>query len=87
VPVYARPDGGSRIVGRLAKGGRANWFVGQAGGGRYQRNAYWNTHWAYTLSDGSPGAWGWVPIVFFRGGGNGAADLTLAPCGSRCHPY
>jgi predicted Ser/Thr protein kinase len=87
VPVYARPDGGSPIVGRLAQGGTANWFVGQTAGGRFQQGTYRNTHWAYTLSDGTEGRWGWVPIVFFRGGGNGAADVTLAPCGARCHPY
>jgi predicted Ser/Thr protein kinase len=87
VPVYARPDGASPIVGRLTQGGSANWFVGQTNGARFQQAAYWNTHWAYTLADGSAGKWGWVPIVFFRDGGNGAADLTLAPCAARCHPY
>jgi hypothetical protein len=85
--VYARPDGGSPIVGRLDQGGTANWFVGQAAGGRFQQDRSSNTHWAYTLSDGTQGAWGWVPVVYFRGGGNGAADATLAGCGARCHPY
>jgi predicted Ser/Thr protein kinase len=87
IPVYARPDGRSPVVGRLTQGGTANWFVGQTAGARFQQASYWNTHWAYTLADGSAGKWGWVPIVFFRGGGNGAADLTLAACGARCHPY
>ncbi len=87
VPVYARRDGRSPVVGRLTSGGAANWFVGQAAGARFQRGTAANAHWAYTLSDGSRGRWGWVPIVFFRGGGNGGADLTLAACGARCHPY
>jgi serine/threonine protein kinase len=87
VPVYANPDGGSPIVGRLNKGGTANWFVGQTVGARFQQGAAKNAHWAYTLSDGSPGHWGWVPIVYFVGGGTGVADATLTPCGTRCHPY
>jgi hypothetical protein len=85
--VYVRPNGTSPIVGRLTKGGAANWFVGQTTGGRFQQGARWNTHWAYTLSDGAPGAWGWVPITFFRDQGNGVADATLPGCGARCHPY
>ena len=85
--MYANPDGGSPIVGRLDQGGTANWFVGQTTGARFQQGADKNTHWAYTLADGTPAHWGWVPIVYFRGGGNGTADATLAPCGARCHPY
>ena len=85
--MYTRPDGASPIAGRLTQGGTANWFVGQTTGARFQQDSHWNTHWAYTLADGTPAKWGWVPIVFFETGGNGAADLTLAPCGARCHPY
>lgn len=87
VPVYAAPNAGSAIVGRLDQGGTANWFVGQSAGGRVQVRGWWNTHWAYTLSDGARGRWGWVPIVYFHGGANGAADATLAACANRCHPY
>jgi serine/threonine protein kinase len=87
VPVYSRPDGGSPVVGRLLSGRTANWFVGQAGGGRYQQGKWWNQNWAYTLADGAHGQWGWVPIVYFQGGDNGMADATLLGCGARCHPY
>jgi hypothetical protein len=87
VPVYASPNPGSRVVGRLNKGGVANWFVGQTTGARFQQNGRSNAHWAYTLADGRPGAWGWAPIALFRDGGRGGADATLHPCAARCHPY
>jgi serine/threonine protein kinase len=86
-PVYAGPNPAAPIVGRLNQGGAANWFVGQTTGARFRQNGRANPHWAYTLADGKPGAWGWVPVALFRDGGRGTADATLHPCAARCHPY
>jgi hypothetical protein len=52
-----------------------------------------NRWWAYTKSD--DGVWGWVPEVYFHGGGNDEPDSGLIGCGERprssrprsCHPY
>ena len=39
---------------------------------------YYNDWWAYTKADN--GQWGWVPEVFFSGGGNLDPDRKLAMC-------
>lgn len=44
----------------------------------YKYGAYYNDHWAWTKGDG--GRWGWVPEVFFKGGGNMEADRKLQYC-------
>lgn len=44
----------------------------------YKYGAYYNDHWAHTMADN--GRWGWVPEVFFRGGGNMDSDRKLRYC-------
>jgi hypothetical protein len=70
VPVYSSPDhgNGAPVVGYLVNGGVSNWFVGDRYRSRYTYGRYYNHWWAYTEADN--GRWGWVPEVFFSGGGN-----------------
>ncbi len=63
-PVQAS-DG--RRVGYLHKG--TNWVVCQQVGGRVDYGGYFNTVWAWTLTDGTP-KWGWVNAVYASGGDN-----------------
>jgi hypothetical protein len=89
VPVYRSPAAGNnqRPVGHLAEGGSANWFVGDHYASRYQLGSYYHHWWAFTLADN--GRWGWVPEVYFAGGGNDETDAGLYVCGSRgnrCRP-
>lgn len=39
---------------------------------------YYNNWWAYTMADN--GRWGWVPEVYFKGGGNNQPDAGLVHC-------
>ncbi|WP_432842025.1 hypothetical protein [Dactylosporangium sp. CA-092794] len=82
VPVYdisAVWTGGNQApVGYLTYGGWANWFNGQAEFGEYGLNGYQNRWWAFTQADN--GAWGWVPEVYFSGGGNDEPDSGLYQC-------
>jgi hypothetical protein len=71
VPVYAAP-GSNRQVGVLRLGGSANWFLWQVRGQKVTIGGFTNVWWAYTQSDrvgGKPGARGYVPEVYFSGGG------------------
>jgi len=80
-PVYdfANSQLGSQ-VGKLNVGGTANWFVCQTQFTNipYEYGGYENNWWAYTMADN--GHWGWVPEVFFSGGGNNQADAELEYC-------
>ncbi|NLT54298.1 MAG: hypothetical protein GXX79_06975 [Actinomycetales bacterium] len=80
VPVYSSPDqgNGATVVGYLVYGGSANWFVGDRYRSKYTYGNYYNHWWAYTLADN--GRWGWVPEVFFSGGGNDETDSGLYLC-------
>lgn len=90
VPVFDSPSkgNGARRVGTLVRAGTdqkpANWFIGQTYQSNYVLGQYSNRWWAYTLSDN--GTWGWVPEVYFRGGGNNVADSGLLRCGARMNP-
>jgi hypothetical protein len=91
VPVYDSPDQGNaaRQVGTLNSGGQANWFVGQSRRSSYTSDGAANRWWAYTLSDGPTGQWGWVPEVFFTGGKDDERDAGLHLCdtrGNACRP-
>lgn len=44
----------------------------------FPAHGYWNNWWAYTMADN--GKMGWVPEVYFKGGGNNQADANLAKC-------
>jgi hypothetical protein len=71
VPVYETPSFTKR-VGTLNAGGLANWFKFQVVGTRVSDGRFSNIWWAYTRADrvdGKPGAWGYVPEVYFQGGG------------------
>jgi hypothetical protein len=71
VPVYAAP-GSKRQVGTLRQGGLANWFDYQVRGPKATRGRFSNVWWAHTQADrvnGRPGAKGYVPEVYFSGGG------------------
>lgn len=86
VPVYANPDQGNSapVVGTLIQGGSANWFVGDHYRSNYVSGSYYNHWWAYTLADN--GRWGWVPEVYFSGGGNDETDAGLYLCGGGPQP-
>jgi len=81
VPVYdlANSQLGSQ-VGKLNVGGTANWFACQTQFTNipYEYGGYETNWWAYTMADN--GRWGWVPEVFFSGGGNNQADAELEHC-------
>jgi hypothetical protein len=82
VPVYAIPFKDAPIIGYLNRGGYANWFVYQTRGGRFDHRGHTNDYWAYTKPDRStinaliPGQMGYVPEVYFRGGGPNEPDGT-----------
>ncbi len=81
VPVFNtdRKGNGATVIGRLYKGGYANWFVGQESASSYTlRAGIYNNKWAFTQADN--GRWGWVPQVYFSGGANNESDATLASC-------
>lgn len=90
VPVYDSPDrgNGARVVGTLRFAGPvtkpANWFIGDSYRSNFVLGSYSNHWWAYTLSDNN--TWGWVPEVYFKGGGNNIGDATLVPCGMVLNP-
>jgi hypothetical protein len=80
-PVYQFQNGAPvGEAGRLVEGGSANWFVCQFQfvNQPYSLGSYTTNWWAYTMADN--GQWGWVPEVYFSGGGNFEADAGLAPC-------
>jgi hypothetical protein len=76
IPVYKRPTTNSERVGTLVGGDSRNWFVEQyhhfskpePKSARGVHN-YW---WAYTLADNKQ--WGFVPQIYFRGGGYDEKD-------------
>lgn len=81
VPVF-RFENGVPVeqVGQLNVGGDANWFECQF---QFPDQSYplgnaVNNWWAFTQADN--GQWGWVPEVFFAGGGDFEADAGLALC-------
>jgi hypothetical protein len=76
VPVYQVARGDSPIVGYLEVGGYANWFFHQTPAADYWYGNYHNKWWARTITDGTPNA-GFVPEVFFQGGGNDEPDANL----------
>ena len=75
VPVYSSYSTGSRVVGYLYSGGRANWFLWQCYGNRAWYGRYYNGWWSYTLADN--GRWGYVPLTYFAGGGNNQRSSFL----------
>jgi hypothetical protein len=83
IPVYATPSLRDR-VGFLTVGGSANWFIDQVRGeiATGPRPNYRNEWWAYTLADisderGKPAPMGYVPEIYFRGGGAVTRDPAL----------
>jgi hypothetical protein len=81
VPVYASPDSGgsAQIVGRLVYQA-PNWFIGPSRRSRFTLGEDTNVWWAYTMADN--GKLGWVPEVYFTGGGNDVPDAGLYSCGT-----
>ncbi|MFG3281274.1 hypothetical protein [Streptomyces sp. NPDC048111] len=89
VPVYAGRSAGAAVVGYLEQGGAANWFVTEMKGGDFHRGRAANYWWASTKADN--GRWGWVPEVYFAGGGNYEDDAGLLmpggyTCANTCAP-
>lgn len=75
VPVYQFKRQSSEVVGYLYEGGNANWFKYQNGGSTASLGSYENHWWAKTIADN--GQEGWVPEVYFAGGGNDRRDSGL----------
>jgi hypothetical protein len=73
IPVYATPSL-KRRVGTLNRGGLANWFLFQVQGQRVKVGGFTNEWWAYTQADTPRGREGYVPEVYFRGGGVSTDD-------------
>jgi hypothetical protein len=90
IPVYATPSLRDR-VGFLTVGGSANWFIDQVRGeiATGPRPNYRNEWWAYTLADisderGTLAPMGYVPEIYFRGGGAvRAIPHSGFPCAER----
>jgi hypothetical protein len=76
VPVRAWSSPAAPIVGWLAKGGDANWFVSEKWSNKQVLGRSYNHYWASTLAD-KTGRWGWVSEVYFRGGRNDEDDGGL----------
>ena len=75
VPVFATASRYSRVVGML-RSRWGQWFTLGVTGGTYSLGAAGVNHWwAQTMADN--GAWGYVPQVFFSGGGNYEPDGRL----------
>jgi hypothetical protein len=76
VPVYAGRDQSTKRVGWLYSAS-GNWFICQQnhGSATAHYGPYYNNWWAYTVADNL--YWGWVPEVYFQGGGNNEPDATL----------
>jgi hypothetical protein len=79
IPVYRSPYSRDR-VGFLTVGGMANWFDFQVRGKVVIQRTIANVWWAHTQADvsdepGKPAPEGYVPEVYFRGGG----DVTFEP--------
>jgi hypothetical protein len=78
VPVYSAPSQSTSKVGWLYSAS-GNWFICQEYWSGAPSTAhygpYYNNWWAFTQADN--GQWGWVPEVFFKGGGNNEPDATL----------
>ncbi|WP_285496887.1 hypothetical protein [Actinomadura sp. NBRC 104425] len=76
VPVYAGRKQESGIIGYLRKGGSANWFLGyQCRDGTIRLGRLANDWWAAAKADN--GRLGWVPEIYFAGGGNFEPDAGL----------
>jgi hypothetical protein len=77
VPVHENPWPGSRVVGYLTYGGRANWFAYQCPEPEhpYHLDGYWNSWYGYTMADN--GRWGFVSEVYFSGGNDNEPDRKL----------
>ena len=79
VPVY--PDDKPGIGGYL-ESADGNWFICQDWFGDAPYTVpgtnYTNDWWALTMADN--GVWGWVPVAYFKGGGNFQADDNLRDC-------
>jgi hypothetical protein len=102
VPVYAAPTPASERIGWLHVRGPVdnpkNWFLHQVEAAPYSppgKPAIVNDWWAFTRADKvgrKPGdlGWGYVPEVYFNGGGNLVPDGLLpkdtpAVCGEPVH--
>lgn len=75
VPVHSSAWTGTRVVGYLYAGGRANWFLSQCVGSTAHLGPYFNYWWAYTMADN--GRWGFVPLTYFAGGRDNQASAVL----------
>jgi hypothetical protein len=82
ITVYAGPSLDKR-VGYLTAGGSANWFLDQVRGEEVtDARGFSNVWWAYTRADvsvkrGKPAPMGYIPEIWFRGGGTVTRDPAL----------
>ena len=76
---------GGRTVGYLHQG--RNWIVCQQKGARvHNREGDQNEWYGWTLSDGSPGRWGWASPLDARGGDDFGAFAGVPDCGGAHGP-
>ena len=85
IPVYASPSARDR-VGFLNERGLGNWFKFQVSGEEAHRvvagKVVTNVWWAFTQADvsdepGKPAPMGYVPEVYFRGGGISTTERAI----------
>jgi hypothetical protein len=84
VPVVALNSPGNPIVGTLNVGGYANWFVSQCQHPDFHDGGAANFWWAYTEADN--GQWGWVSLVYFKGGIDYQGSAVLPNTNECPHP-
>ena len=75
IPVRARADATSPVVGVLKRGGWANWFDSQTRGRSYTERGAVNDWYAHTKADN--GRWGYVTEVYFARGDDNESDARL----------
>jgi len=78
-PVYSMGDQPAQVGTIYAPGN--DWFICQKQITKFDpfpAHGYYNNWWAYTMADN--GKMGWVPEVYFSGGGNNQADAGLRKC-------
>ncbi|MGW6276891.1 hypothetical protein [Kribbella sp. NPDC055071] len=77
VPVFPTAFPGTPVG--YMRAANNNWYQCQLQtSGEYYLGASHNDWWARTEADN--GIWGWVPEVYFQGGGNDEPDGALARC-------
>lgn len=81
LPVYANTSdprfGGNEVIGYISSY-NTNWFWCQTNGGWYGSMYGYNTHWANTKADNLRN--GYLPVYYFKGGGDDEPDGSLRWC-------